>query len=52
MGIMVHARLLLPVQWFDAGFSMGTGGAGAGITTGSSIIQGDIGGGLVISLNR
>jgi hypothetical protein len=52
VGIMVHARLLLPVQWFGAGFSMGTGGSGAGLTTGSSIIQGDIGGGLVIALNR
>jgi hypothetical protein len=52
VGIMVHARLLLPVQWFGASFTMGTGGSGAGLTTGSSIIQGDIGGGLVIALNR
>lgn len=52
VGIMVHARLLLPVQWVGAGFSIGTGGSGAGISTGSSIIQGDIGGGLVIALNR
>lgn len=52
VGIMVHARLLLPVQWVGAGFSIGTGGAGAGLTTGSSIIQGDIGGGLVIAFGR
>jgi hypothetical protein len=52
IGIMAHARLLLPVQWFGAGFSIGTGGAGAGLNIGSTIIQGDIGGGLVIAFNR
>ncbi len=52
VGIMVHARLLLPVQWVGAGLSIGTGGVGAGLTTGSSIIQGDIGGGLVIAFGR
>jgi len=52
VGIMVHARLLLPVQWVGAGLSIGTGGAGAGLTTGSSIIQGDVGGGLVIAFGR
>jgi hypothetical protein len=52
VGIMVHARLLLPVQWVGAGFSIGTGGTGAGLTTGSSIIQGDIGGGLIIAFGR
>jgi hypothetical protein len=52
VGIMVHARLLLPVQWVGAGFTIGTGGTGAGLTTGSSIIQGDVGGGLIIAFGR
>ncbi len=52
VGIMVHARLLLPVQWVGAGLTIGTGGTGAGLTTGSSIIQGDIGGGLVIAFGK
>jgi len=52
VGIMAHARLLLPVQWVGAGFSIGTGGTGAGLSTGSTIIQGDIGGGLIIAFGR
>jgi hypothetical protein len=52
VGIMAHARLLLPVQWVGAGLSIGTGGTGAGLTTGSTIIQGDIGAGIVIAFGR
>jgi hypothetical protein len=52
VGIMAHARLLLPVQWVGAGFSIGTGGVGAGLSTGSTIIQGDIGGGLIIAFGK
>ncbi|MCT4624453.1 MAG: hypothetical protein N4A46_12590 [Schleiferiaceae bacterium] len=43
IGIRAQARLLMPVTW--GGLTFGTGGAG--ITTGSSIISGDIGGGLI-----
>jgi hypothetical protein len=52
IGVLAHARLLLPVQWVGAGLSIGTGGAGAGLTTGSTIIQGDIGAGIVIAFGR
>ena len=52
IGILIHGRLLMPVEWIGAGFSIGTGGSGAGLTMGSSIIQGDIGGGIVIALGR
>jgi len=43
IGIRLQARLLMPITW--GGFTIGTGGAG--FTTGSSIISGDVGGGLV-----
>ena len=52
VGILLHARLLIPVQWVGAGFSIGTGGSGAGLSMGSSIVQGDIGGGIVIALGK
>jgi hypothetical protein len=50
IGIRLHARLLMPIQWAGFGVSIGTGGAGAGINAGSYIFQGDIGGGLIFNL--
>ena len=50
IGIRIHARLLMPIQWAGFGVSIGTGGVGAGINAGSYIFQGDIGGGLVFNL--
>ena len=42
--IRLHAQLLSPVQWFGGGFYFGTGGGGAGVTTGSTIYQFNLGG--------
>lgn len=50
IGIRIHARLLMPIQWSGMGVSIGTGGIGAGINMGSYIFQGDIGGGLIFNL--
>lgn len=50
IGIRIHARLLMPIQWSGMGVSIGTGGVGAGINMGSYIFQGDIGGGLIFNL--
>jgi hypothetical protein len=50
VGIRVHSRLLMPVQWFSGGFTIGTGGAGVGVGASSTIISGDVGGGIVIRL--
>ncbi len=46
IGIRLQARLLMPITW--GGFTIGTGGAG--FTTGSSIISGDVGGGIILKL--
>ncbi len=50
VGILIHGRLLLPLQWSGGGFYVGTGGSGVTFGAGTSIIQGDIGGGLVIKI--
>lgn len=42
--IRLHAQLLSPVQWFGGGFYFGTGGSGAGVTTGSTVYQFNLGG--------
>ena len=52
VGIMIHGRLLFPIQWAGGGFYLGTGGSGVSFGTGTSIIQGDIGGGLVFKLGN
>jgi len=50
IGLFVRARMLLPVQWAGAGIWFGGGGTGTSLSVGSSIITGDVGGGLIISL--
>jgi hypothetical protein len=40
----IHAQLLSPVQWFGGGFYFGSGGGGAGVSTGSTIFQFNLGG--------
>ena len=47
VGIRAQVRMLVPVEWFGLGFTIGTGGSGAGATVSSTIISGDVGGGLV-----
>ncbi len=46
VSLRIHAQLLSPVQWAGAGFFFGTGGASAGVTTGSTIYQFSLGGSL------
>ncbi len=50
VGIRLHARLLAPINWAGLGFFCGTGGCGSSVNAGSSMISGDVGGGLVIRL--
>lgn len=46
VSLRLHAQLLSPVQWSGGGFYFGTGGAGAGVSTGSTIYQFNLGGSL------
>lgn len=46
VSIRLHGQLLSPVQWAGGGFYFGTGGSGAGVTTGSTIYQFNLGGSL------
>ncbi|QDH80211.1 hypothetical protein FKX85_14645 [Echinicola soli] len=51
VGLKVQAQLLSAVQSVGGGFYFGTGGAGAGVNSYSSIYQFSLGGGLVFKLN-
>lgn len=46
VSLRIHGQLLSPVQWAGGGFYFGTGGSGAGVTTGSTIYQFNVGGSL------
>lgn len=50
VGLRLHARLLMPIQWGGFGFYAGTGGSGATASAGTYFIQGDVGAGLIIRL--
>ncbi len=50
VSLRLHAQLLSPVQWAGGGFYFGTGGAGAGVSTGSTIYQFNLGGSLNFKL--
>lgn len=50
VSLRIHAQILSPVQWFGGGFYFGTGGAGAGVSTGSTIWQFNLGGSVNIRL--
>jgi hypothetical protein len=50
IGLFVRARLLLPVQWSGGGIWFGGGGSGVSLSAGTSIVTGDVGGGIIISL--
>jgi len=52
VGLKLGAQLMSPVQWAGGGVYFGTGGAGAGVTVGSSIYQFGLTGGLVFTLPR
>ncbi|MEK6781185.1 MAG: hypothetical protein AABY93_05740 [Bacteroidota bacterium] len=46
VSLRIHGQLLSPVQWAGGGFYFGTGGSGAGVSTGSTIYQFNVGGSL------
>ena len=50
VGIRLQGRLMLPMFWGGAGFTVGTGGAGFSVGAGTSMVQGDFTGGLIIAL--
>jgi opacity protein-like surface antigen len=52
IGIRMHARLLAPINWAGLGFYCGTGGCGTSASAGSTLISGDVGGGLVFRLRQ
>lgn len=51
IGIFARARLLLPIQWSGAGFWFGSG-SGVSLNAGTSIVTGDVGGGIIISIGE
>jgi hypothetical protein len=46
VSLRIHTQLFSPVQWAGGGFYFGTGGSGAGVSTGSTIWQFNLGGSL------
>lgn len=50
VSLRLHAQLFSPVQWAGGGFYFGTGGSGAGVSTGSTIWQFNLGGSLNFKL--
>lgn len=52
VGVRLQGRLMLPMFWGGAGFTVGTGGAGFSVGAGTSMVQGDFTGGLIIALGE
>lgn len=50
VSLRIHAQLLSPVQWAGGGVYFGTGGTGAGVSTGSTIYQFNLGGSLNVRI--
>ena len=50
IGIRVDGRLLMPFQWGGGGLWCGTGGCSIGLGATSAILQGNVGGGLILRL--
>lgn len=46
VSLRLHGQVFSPVQWAGAGVFIGTGGSGAGVSTGSTIWQWNLGGSL------
>ncbi len=44
VSLRIHTQLFSPVQWAGGGLYFGTGGSGAGVSTGSTIWQFNLGG--------
>jgi hypothetical protein len=50
VSLRLHTQLFSPVQWAGGGFYFGTGGGGAGVSTGSTIYQFNLGGSINVRL--
>jgi hypothetical protein len=50
IGIRLQARLLLPMQFGGIGVGCGSGGCGGGVSTYTTVIQGDFTGGVILRL--
>lgn len=48
IGIRLQGTLLMPVQWAGGSVYFGTGGSGVGVSAGTTLIQIDVRGGLII----
>jgi hypothetical protein len=46
VGIKIQSQGLFPIQWAGGTFYAGTGGAGYGVSAGTSIVQINVGGGI------
>lgn len=46
VSLRIHGQVFSPVQWAGGGFYFGSGGTGAGVSTGSTIWQFNVGGSL------
>jgi len=49
IGLRGDFRFLMPVQWAGGGIFCGGGGCNVGVTTGSTLIQGAVNGGVMIA---
>jgi hypothetical protein len=52
VGLKLQTQLLSAVQGFGGGLSLGTGGAGAGVSTYSTLLQFGLGGGLCFKIDQ
>lgn len=50
VGLRLQGRLMMPFQWGGGGLWCGTGGCSVGVGTTTTILQGDLTGGLIIIL--
>lgn len=50
IGLRLQARLMMPFSWVSGGVYCGTGGCGSGVSASSTVIEGDISGGLLVVL--
>ena len=50
VGIRLQGRLMMPMFWGGVGFTVGTGGSGFSVGAGTTMVQGDFTGGLIIAL--
>lgn len=49
-GLRLQARMMMPFSWVSGGVYCGTGGCGSGVSASSTVIEGDISGGILVVL--